>query len=82
MVEWIGVLAGVLTTASFVPQVLRTWRRRSAEDLSLSMLVAFTIGVVAWLAYGMLSAQMPVVAANSVMLVLASALLGMKLRFG
>jgi MtN3 and saliva related transmembrane protein len=81
MIEWIGVLSGVLTTASFVPQVVRTWRRRSAADLSPVMLAAFTTGVAGWLVYGILSHQRPVIAANTVMLVLAMALLGMKIRF-
>jgi MtN3 and saliva related transmembrane protein len=82
MVEWLGLAAGFLTTASFVPQVWRTWRRKSADDLSLGMLVMFTVGVVAWLGYGWLSDQRPVIVANLVMVVLAGALMAMKLAFG
>jgi MtN3 and saliva related transmembrane protein len=82
MIQWIGIVAGFLTTISFVPQILRTWRRQSADDLSLTMLVTFTVGVFGWLVYGLLSHQFPVVAANGVMLVLAVLLLGMKVRFG
>jgi MtN3 and saliva related transmembrane protein len=82
MIQWLGLLAGALTTASFIPQVLRTWKRRSGDDLSMTMLITFTTGVVAWLVYGVLSEQWPVIVANGVMLVLAVALLVMKYRFG
>jgi MtN3 and saliva related transmembrane protein len=81
MVEWIGLVSGALTTISFVPQVMRTWRTRSAADLSFGMLITFTVGVAGWLAYGVLSHQVPVILSNVVMLVLASLLLALKVRF-
>jgi len=81
MTDWLGLAAGFLTTASFVPQVWRTWQRKSADDLSLGMLIMFTVGVLVWLIYGWLSNQRPVVAANLVMLVLAGALVAMKVSF-
>lgn len=77
----IGLCAGTLTTVSFVPQVARCWRRRSVDDLSLAMLLAFTIGVALWDVYGVILRAWPIIAANSVTLVLALALLAMKLRF-
>jgi MtN3 and saliva related transmembrane protein len=81
MVEWIGLISGALTTIAFVPQVMRTWRTRSAADLSLGMLVTFTTGVLGWLVYGLLSHQLPVILSNVVMLVLSGVLLALKVRF-
>ena len=49
MVEWLGVAAGTLTTLSFVPQVLKTWRTKSVEDVSIWMLLAFNGGITLWL---------------------------------
>ncbi len=77
----LGLVAGTLTTLSFVPQVLKSWRRRSVEDLSSTMLVAFTTGVALWLIYGLQTHDLPVVIANAVTLVLAGALIVMKYRF-
>ena len=77
----IGALAGTLTTLSFIPQVLRSWRRRSVDDLSTPMLVAFSIGVSLWVVYGVLANAGPIIAANVVTLALAGALLVMKWRF-
>lgn len=79
--ELLGILAGTLTTVSFVPQVWRIWRRKSAEDVSLAMFLTFTIGVAAWLGYGLLIDSLPVIVANIVTLVLASAVIGLKWRY-
>lgn len=77
----LGLLAGVLTTLAFVPQVIRVWRTRSARDLSLASFAIFTVGVALWLAYGIAIGALPVIVANAVTLVLAGAILVMKLVF-
>ena len=81
-VEWLGVVAGILTTGAFVPQVLRTHRRRSASDLSTPMLVLFTVGVALWLAYGLLIGSHGIILANAATMMLSAYILLMKLRFG
>jgi MtN3 and saliva related transmembrane protein len=77
----LGYLAAVLTTVSFVPQVLHTWRARRAQGISLGMISLFSLGVALWLAYGLMLGAWPVIVANGVTLALALFLLGMKLRF-
>jgi MtN3 and saliva related transmembrane protein len=77
----LGLCAGTLTTVSFVPQVVKSWRRRSAADLSLAMLLAFTGGVVCWIGYGIATDAWPIIAANAVTLLLALALIAMKIVF-
>ena len=77
----LGTVAGVLTTAAFVPQVVKTWRTRSARDISGVMFVAFSIGVALWIVYGAMVRSAPVVVANSVTLLLALAVLVMKAKF-
>lgn len=78
----LGFLAGVLTTAAFVPQVLKIWKTRSARDISLAMYAVFTTGVGLWLVYGIALGSMPIIVANVFTLVLALAVLSMKLRYG
>lgn len=80
--EVIGIMAGFCTTASFVPQVIRTWRTRSVDDISLRMYLLLCLGVALWLAYGLLVNSLSVVLANAVTLVLALSVLVMKLRYG
>ncbi|MDD2544713.1 MAG: SemiSWEET transporter [Burkholderiaceae bacterium] len=80
--DLIGYLAAALTTCSFVPQALHTFRTRDVRGISLGMYSVFTVGVALWLVYGLLLAAWPIVAANAVTLALAASILGMKLRFG
>lgn len=83
-VDWsdvIGALAACLTTVSFVPQAWLTFKTRDVRGISVSMYSVFTLGVALWLAYGLLVGAWPVVAANAVTLVLALAILCMRLRF-
>lgn len=81
MDDWLGALAGTLTTVAFVPQVWRIHRRRSAEDVSWGMFLIFSAGVVLWLIYGVLIDARPIVLANVVTLVLALAILALKWRY-
>jgi MtN3 and saliva related transmembrane protein len=78
----VGLAAGFLTTVSFVPQVLKVWKSRSARDLSLPTFAAFTAGVAIWLAFGIMKHDLAITLWNGVTLALAGALLVMKLRFG
>lgn len=79
LADAVGTVAGILTTASFLPQVIKSWRSRSTADLSLTMFLAFSLGVALWLVYGVMVEAWPVIAANSITLVLAGLILGMKL---
>lgn len=81
LITLLGFLAGTLTTLSFLPQLLKTWRTKSAKDMSLPMLVCFCIGVFLWLVYGTLLQALPIVLANAITLVLALMILGLKLRY-
>jgi MtN3 and saliva related transmembrane protein len=82
MTDFIGYLAAGLTTLSFLPQALHTFRTRDVSGISLGMYTLFTTGVALWVAYGALMASGPLLAANVVTLSLAVAILVMKLRYG
>ena len=78
----VGFIAGTLTTVAFIPQVARIWKTRSARDVSLPAFITFTAGVALWLAYGILLQDTAITLWNSVTLLLAIAILWMKIRFG
>jgi len=80
-IQLLGLVAGACTTIAFLPQVIKTWKSRSAKDLSLSMFSIFCLGVTLWLVYGIMVQDVPVIAANLLTLMLASTLLFFKLRF-
>jgi MtN3 and saliva related transmembrane protein len=78
----LGYAAGLLTTIAFVPQVAKIWATKSARDVSLPTFVTFALGVALWLAYGIVKQEPPIIVWNAVTLLLAGAILAMKLRFG
>ena len=80
-IDAIGSVAAVLTTASFIPQAWHSFKTRDVSGVSLGMYSVFTLGVALWLLYGVLLQSWPLMIANSITLLLAAAILGMKLRF-
>lgn len=58
VIEALGLLAGVLTTGSFVPQVWRPWRTGSARDISWLWLAAFATGIACWLIYAIITGSL------------------------
>ncbi|MDZ4076155.1 MAG: SemiSWEET transporter [Hylemonella sp.] len=81
MNDLIGYIAASLTTLSFLPQALHTFRTRDVSGISLGMYGMFAVGVALWLVYGLLLSAWPIVVANAVTLALALAILVMKLRY-
>jgi len=79
-VEWLGLVAGFLTTIAFLPQVIKTWKTKSARDISLTMFLFFCVGVSLWLVYGILIADIPIIISNILTLLLASSILFFKIK--
>lgn len=76
----IGYIAGALTTIAFAPQLLKAINTKSTKDVSLMMLLCSTSGMVLWLFHGILINDPALIVANSISILLASSLLGLKLK--
>lgn len=76
----IGYLAAFLTTAAFVPQAYHSWKTRDLSGISLPMYSMFSLGVACWLIYGLMTSSWPVIVANAITLLLACAVLLLKLK--
>ena len=76
----IGSLAAIGTTVAWLPQVLKTWKTRKAEDFSWGYLALFSSGVSGWLVYGVLKQDGLIVAANGITLVLVATIIFVKMR--
>ncbi len=81
MADLIGLLAGLLTTIAFVPQLLKIYASKSGKDVSARMFVMFSAGVALWLVYGIMIRSLPVIIANVVTLGLAVAIMALKIRY-
>ena len=79
-IELIGMLAAVLTTASFAPQAMHVLKTRETGAISLTMYVMFTTGVFTWFVYGLFIGSMPVIIANAITLLLAGLILSLKVQ--
>ncbi|NLE00027.1 MAG: SemiSWEET transporter [Fibrobacter sp.] len=81
IINLIGLMAGTLTTISFLPQVIRICKTRSTRDISLSMFLLFTMGVLLWLIYGVWLVQWPIIIPNIITLILALIIIYFKIVY-
>ena len=79
LADGLGYAAAALTTAAFLPQAWLTFRTRDVSGISLAMYSVFTLGIAAWLVYGLLLRAWPIVVANAITFVLSAGILAMKL---
>lgn len=78
----LGLIAGILTTTAYVPQVLRTWRLKTAGDISLLMISLTSSGIFLWFLYGLYIGSLSVTIANLITCILTLTVLVMKIRYG
>lgn len=79
---YLGMVAAVLTTSAFLPQVIKAHRSKHTHDLSLGMYLTFTTGVALWMIYGIMSGSWPVFLANAFTLILSGYVLYLKVKYG
>lgn len=77
----LGLIAGTLTTIAFLPQLFKTWKSKSAKDVSLVMMITFSVGIFLWIIYGFAIDAMPIIVCNVVTLALALMILVLKIRY-
>jgi MtN3 and saliva related transmembrane protein len=77
----LGLIAAVLTTFAYLPQSIKAIKTKHTKDLSLPMVVMLEFGLITWLIYGILISSIPVIAANTVSIVLMSIILYLKLKY-
>lgn len=73
-----GTIAAILTTASFLPQAIKTIKTKDTKGISTGMYSMFVVGVFLWIIYGIQLKDMPIIIANVITFVLASIILGFK----
>ncbi|MEO7982991.1 MAG: SemiSWEET family transporter [Bacteroidota bacterium] len=80
-VELLGYGACVVTALTFLPQVIKTWKEKSARNVSLMMFVIAFINEVMWIAYGTLRNDMVIVITNVIMITMCSVMISLKLKY-
>ena len=77
----LGIVAGTLTTAGYIPQALKIWKTKSSHDISSIMFAMLGTGNFLWLIYGLNLNSFPIIAANAISFVLVLIILAMKLKY-
>ncbi|MCF6181242.1 MAG: SemiSWEET transporter [Lutibacter sp.] len=77
----IGLIAAVLTTSAYVPQVYKTWKTKSVENISLTMYIVMAIGISLWLLYGIYLNSLSLILANSITVILTLIIIIFKVRY-
>ena len=77
----LGLLAGTITTAAAIPQVVRTYRTRHVRDISIWQPILLNVGMSLWLMYGIALGDIPLIVANAVSLLCYTALIVMKILY-
>tara|TARA_B100000700_G_scaffold94627_1_gene106738 strand:- start:64 stop:339 length:276 start_codon:yes stop_codon:yes gene_type:complete len=80
-IDLFGFLAALLTTIAFLPQLHKTWKTKSADDVSLSMLILFIVGLLCWIIYGLKINSIPILVANIITFIFNFSILILKLIF-
>ena len=78
----VGVLAGFLTTVGFLPQIMKGYRTKRMEDVSLLMPLVLGSGMLLWLLYGISLENLPIVLWNAIAFSMNMVVVGLKVRYG
>ena len=80
-VDVFGYFAAILTTAAFLPQLIKTLKIKKADDVSLTTLIMFIVGVFSWIIYGYKISSTPILIANLITFILNLLILISKIYF-
>lgn len=79
--DLIGYCAACLTTISLLPQIIKIIKEKETTNISLTMYIFFSIGVILWLIFGILIGSLPIIIANSITLFFSMIILFYKIKF-
>ena len=80
-IDLFGFSAALLTTIAFIPQLYKTWQTKSAEDVSLIMLILFIAGLIFWIIYGLKIHSIPILVANIITFIFNFSILILKITY-
>ena len=80
-IQIIGIGAGILTSVSMLPQLIKTIREKKAEDISMMMIIVLMSGIGCWIWYGFLRNDMPIIFTNGFSFILNAILLFFRFKY-
>ncbi|MBI3583484.1 MAG: SemiSWEET transporter [Deltaproteobacteria bacterium] len=77
----IGLVAATITTLSFIPQLIKTWKLKETKDISLLMFVTLGVGIILWIIYGFILWDLPLILANGITFIFVLVILFFKFKY-
>lgn len=81
LAHFIGTAGGIVSSVTFLPQVIKIWKTKSAKDLSMMTLFFLILNVSLWLTYGVMITDFPLMITNSIVLCMILCMVYFKLKF-
>ena len=81
LTQIIGLSAGILTASSLIPQVIKTFKEKKAEEVSLVMLFVLQAGLVLWIIYGFKKDDLPIIVTNCFSLFVNIVMVVLRIRY-
>ncbi len=77
----IGLMAGTLTTISFIPQLIKIIMKKKADEISTGMYSVISVGMILWVTYGTIISSLPVILANTISVILCVTIIAFKIYY-
>ncbi|GEO05932.1 membrane protein [Adhaeribacter aerolatus] len=81
MIQILGLVAGACTSLAAVPQLIKTWKTKEVENISLKMFLLYVVGMSMWLTYGIIKSDVPIIITNAIALAFHALMLFFKLKY-
>ena len=81
IINLVGAAGGIVSSVTFLPQVIKIWKTKSAKDLSMGTLMFLVLNVSLWLLYGILTNLYPIIITNGIVLSMVLIMVYFKLTF-
>ncbi len=81
IINIVGAAGGIVSSVTFLPQVIKIWKTKSAKDLSMGTLLFLVLNVSLWLLYGILTNLYPIIITNGIVLSMVFIMIYFKLTF-
>jgi len=81
MIQILGLVAGACTSLAAVPQLVKTWKTKEVENISLKMFLLYVVGMSMWLTYGIIKSDLPIIITNAIALTFHALMLFFKLKY-
>jgi len=78
----VGIIAGVLTAISLLPQLIKIIKEKKGDDISVAMLITLLAGLGTWIYYGCLKKDWPIIVTNSFSFLINLAIIACRIIFG